>query len=71
MIEETDMEGKEDDPVIMTITAPTAKWPWDIRTTATKGVIAEARDIEAMEKRTIKSFPQENPKSITHCQKTC
>jgi hypothetical protein len=43
----------------------------DIRITTTKGVIAEAQDIEATEKRTTKSFPQENPESTTHRQKTC
>jgi hypothetical protein len=32
---------------------------------------AEAWDIEAMEKRTIKNFPQENPENITRHQKTC
>jgi hypothetical protein len=71
MIEETDMEIKGDDPEITTTTAPTAKSPLDTKTTASKEVTAEARDTEAMEKKTIKSFLQENPESITHRQKTC
>jgi hypothetical protein len=71
MIEETDMEIKGDDPEITTITAPTAKPPLDTKTTAIKEVIAEAWDIEATEKKTIKSFLQENPESITCWQKTC
>jgi hypothetical protein len=57
-IEETDIEIKGDDPEIMTTTAPTAKSPLDTKTTAIKEVIAEAQDIEATEKRTIKSFLQ-------------
>jgi hypothetical protein len=56
MIEETDMEVKEDDPTITTTTAPIAKSPQDTKTTAIKEVIAEARDIKATERRTIKSF---------------
>jgi hypothetical protein len=60
-IEEIDMEVKGDGPKITTTTAPIAKSPQDTKTTAIKEVIAEARDIKAMEKRTIKSFPQENP----------
>jgi hypothetical protein len=70
-IEETDMEIKEDDPEITITMAPTAKSPLDTKTTAIKEVIAEAQDVEAMEKRTIKSFPQENPESITRRQKIC
>jgi hypothetical protein len=69
--EEIDMEVKGDGPAITTTTAPIAKWQRDIRTTAIKEVIPEARDIEAMEKRTIKSFPRENPESITRRQKIC
>jgi hypothetical protein len=65
-IEETDMEIKGDGPEIMTITVPTAKSPLDTKTTVTKEVITEARDIEATEKRSIKSFLQENPESTTH-----
>jgi hypothetical protein len=71
MIEETDMEIKGDDPEIMTTTAPTAKSLLDTKTTAIKEVITEAWDIEATEKRTIKSFLQENPESITRRQKIC
>jgi hypothetical protein len=70
-IEEIDMEVKGDGPEIMTTTAPIAKSPQDTKTTAIKEVIAEARDIEATEKRTTKSFPQENPESITRRQKIC
>ena len=66
-IEEIDMEVKGDGPEITTTTAPIAK-PQGTRTTAIK---EEARDIEATEKRTTKSFPQENPESTTHRQKTC
>jgi hypothetical protein len=69
--EETDMEVKGDDLEIMTPTAPIAKSPQDTKTTAIMEVIAEARDIEAMERRTIKSSLQENPKSTTHRQKIC
>jgi hypothetical protein len=65
------MEIKGDGPEIMTTTAPTAKSPLDTKTTAIKEVITEARDIEAMEKRTIKSFLQENPESIIRRQKIC
>jgi hypothetical protein len=70
-IEEIDMEVKEDGLAITTTMAPIAKKPRGIRTTAIKEVIAEARDIEVTEKRTIKSFPQENPESITRRQKIC
>jgi hypothetical protein len=61
MIEETDMETKGDGPEITTTTAPTAKSPPDTKTTTIKETIAEARDIEATEKKTTKSFLQENP----------
>jgi hypothetical protein len=71
MIEETDMKIKGDDPEIMTTTVPIAKSPLDTKTTAIKEVTAEAQDIEATEKKTIKSFLQENPESITRRQKTC
>jgi hypothetical protein len=71
MIGEIDTEVKGDNPAITTITAPIAKQLQGTRTTAIKEVIAEARDIEATEKRTIKSFPRENPESTTHRQKTC
>jgi hypothetical protein len=57
MIEEIDMEVKGDGPKITTTTALIAKSPQDTKTTAIKEVIAEVRDIEATEKRTIKSFP--------------
>jgi hypothetical protein len=53
--EETYMEVKGDDPEITTPTAPIAKSPQDTKTTAIKEVIAEARDIETTEMRTIKS----------------
>jgi hypothetical protein len=59
------MEVKGDSPEITIITAPIAKSPQDTKTTAIKEVIAEARDIEATERRTIKSFPRENPESTT------
>jgi hypothetical protein len=71
MIEEIDMEIKGNGPEIMTTTAPIAKSPQDTKTTAIKEVIAEARDIEATEKRTTKSFSQENPESTTRRQKIC
>jgi hypothetical protein len=71
MIDETDIEIKGDGPEIMTTMAPTAKSPLDTKTTAIKEVIAKAQDIEATEKRIIKSFPQENPESITRRQKIC
>jgi hypothetical protein len=70
-IEETDMEVKGDDFEITTTTAPIAKSPQDIKTTAIKEVIAEARDIKATERRTIKSFPRENLGSTTCRQKRC
>jgi hypothetical protein len=70
-IEETDMEIKGDDLEIMTTTAPTAKSPLDTKTTVIKEVIAEAQGIEATEKRTIKSFLQENQESTTRRQKIC
>jgi hypothetical protein len=69
--EETDIEVKGDDPEITTPTAPIAKSPQDTKTTAIKEVIAEARDIKATERRTIKSSLQENPESTTHHQKIC
>ena len=69
--EETDMEVKGDDPETTIPTALIAKSPRDIKTTVIKEVIAEARDIEATEKRTIKSFLQENPESIIRRQKIC
>jgi hypothetical protein len=69
--EETYMEVKGDDPETMTHTAHIAKSPQGIKTTVIKETIAEARDIEAMEKRTIKSSHQENPESTTHRQKIC
>jgi hypothetical protein len=70
-IEEIDMEVKGDGPEITTTMAPIAKLPQDTKTTAIKEVITEARDIEAMEKRTTKSFSQENPESTTRRQKIC
>jgi hypothetical protein len=69
--EETDMEVKGDDPGITTPTAPIAKSLQDTKITAIKEVIAEARDIEATERRTIKSSLQENPETTTHRQKIC
>jgi hypothetical protein len=65
------MEVKGDDPEIMTTMAPIAKSPQDTKTIAIKEVIAEVRDIKATEKRTIKSFPRENPENTTRRQKTC
>jgi hypothetical protein len=70
-IEETNMEIKGGDLEITTTTAPTAKSPLDTKTIVIKEVIIEARDIEATEKRTIKSFLQENLESTTRRQKTC
>jgi hypothetical protein len=55
MTEETDMEVKGGDLEITTPTARIAKSPQDIKTTAIKEVIAEVRDTEAMEKKTIRS----------------
>jgi hypothetical protein len=52
--EETDMEVKGDDLETMTPTAHIAKSPQDIKTTAIKEMIAEVRDIEATERRTIR-----------------
>jgi hypothetical protein len=69
--EETDMEVKGDDPETTTPTAHTAKSPQDIKTIAIKEMIAEARDIEATERRTTRSSLQENPENITHRQKIC
>jgi hypothetical protein len=70
-IEEIDMEAKGDDPETMTPTALTAKSPQDIKTTVIKETIAEAQNIAATEKRTIRSSHQENPESTTHHQKIC
>jgi hypothetical protein len=50
----------------MTPMAHTAKSPQDIKTTTIKEMIAEARDIEATERRTTRSFLQENPENTTH-----
>jgi hypothetical protein len=69
--EETDMEVKGDGPETTIPTALIAKSPQDTKTTAIKETIAEARDIEAMEKRIIRSSHQENPESTTHHQKIC
>jgi hypothetical protein len=69
--EETDMEVKGDDPDITIPTALIAKSPQGTKTTVTKEAIAEARDIEAMEKRTIRSSHQENPENTIHPQKRC
>jgi hypothetical protein len=71
MTEETDMEVKGDDLETTTPTAHIAKSPQDIRTIVIKETIAEARDIEATEKRTIRNSHQENPESTTHRQKIC
>ena len=68
---ETDMEVKGDDPETMIPTALIAKSPQDIKTTVIKETIAEAQDIEATEKRTIRSSRQENPESTTHRQRIC
>jgi hypothetical protein len=65
------MEVKGDDPKITTPTAPITKSLQDTKTTAIKEVIAEAQDIKATERRTIKSSLQENPESTTHRQKIC
>jgi hypothetical protein len=65
------MEIKGDDLEITTTTAPTAKSPLDTKIIVIKEVIAEAQDIEATEKRTIKSFLQGNQESTTRRQKTC
>jgi hypothetical protein len=70
-IEEIDMEVKGDGPEITKTTAPIAKSPQDTKTTAIKEVIAEVQDIKATERRTIKSFPRENPESTTRHQKIC
>jgi hypothetical protein len=64
-IEEIDIEVKGDGPEIMTTMALIAKSPQDTKTTTIKEVSEEAQDIESMERRTIKSFPRENPESIT------
>jgi hypothetical protein len=53
--EETDMEVKGDDLETSTPTALTAKSPQDIRTAATKEMIAGVWDIEATERKTIRS----------------
>jgi hypothetical protein len=71
MIEETDMEAKGGDPAITITTALTARWPQGTRTIATKGTTVKSWDIVATEKKTTKSFRQENPESITHHQKIC
>jgi hypothetical protein len=69
--EETDMEVKGDDPETTILTALIAKSPRDIKTTVIKEVIAEARDIEVMERRTTRNSLQENPENTTHRQKIC
>jgi hypothetical protein len=69
--EETDMEVKGEDPETTTPMALIAKSPRDIKTTVIKEKIAEARDIAATEKRTIKSSHQENLESTTHQKKIC
>jgi hypothetical protein len=71
MIEETDMEAKGGDPAITITMALTARYPQGTRIIATKGTTVEARDIIATEKKTTKSFRQENPESKTHDQKIC
>jgi hypothetical protein len=71
MTEETDMEVKGDDLETTTHTAHTAKSPQDIKTTATRETTVEARDIEATERRTIRSSLRENPENITHRQRRC
>jgi hypothetical protein len=71
MIEETDTEAKGRDPAITVTTALTARWPQGTRTIATKGTTVKARDIVATEKKSTKSFRQENPESTTHHQKIC
>jgi hypothetical protein len=65
------MEVKGDGPEITITTAHIAKSPQDTKTTATKEAIEEVQDIEATEKRTIKSSPQENPENTTLRQKIC
>jgi hypothetical protein len=69
--EETDMEVKGGDPETTTLTALIAKSPQDIKTTVIKEMIAEARDIEATERRTTRSSLQESPENTTHRQKIC
>jgi hypothetical protein len=70
-IEETDMEVKGEDPAITTITALTAKYPQDIKTTATKATAVKVRDTVATAKMTTKSFSKGNPESTTHHQRIC
>jgi hypothetical protein len=70
-IEEIDMEAKGDGPEITTTTAPIAKSPQDTKTAVIKEASAEVWDTKAMERRIIKSFPQENPESTTRRQKIC
>jgi hypothetical protein len=65
------MEVKGDDPETTTPTALIAKSPQDTKTIVIKETIAEARDIAATEKRTIKNSHQENPENTTHQQKIC
>jgi hypothetical protein len=65
------MEVKGDDPETTIPTAFIAKSPQDIKITVIKETIAEARDIEVTEKRTIRSSHQENPENTTHHQKIC
>jgi hypothetical protein len=69
--EETDTEAKGDDPEITIPTARIAKSPQGIKTIAIKEMIAEARDIKATERSTIRSSLQGNPESTTHRQKIC
>jgi hypothetical protein len=65
------MEVRGDDPETTTATALIAKSPQDTKKIVIKETIAEARDIAAMEKRTIKNSHQENPENTTHQQKIC
>jgi hypothetical protein len=69
--EETDMEVKGDDPETTIPRAHIAKSLQDIKKTAIKEVIAGARDIKAMERRTTRSSLQENPENTIHRQKIC
>jgi hypothetical protein len=72
--EEIDTVAKGGDPAITTTTAPIAKLPQGTKTIITKGMIAEARDTVATEKKTTgaaTNFRQKNPESTTHHQRIC
>jgi hypothetical protein len=71
MIEERDMEVKGGDPAITITMALTAKLPQGTRIIAIKGTTVKAQDIAATERKTTKSFRQENPESTIHHLKIC